>query len=193
MSDEKKTRVKTIKPESATDGKTLITYNEIREGIASEINSKFSTSTITGFEENRIESVTKLLQEFEEDTALPTDLDLLYNFNASINITEAKWLRRYSEYSRGLEKNTKKLETIEAMITQKYKRDPEVHNGVLLSDKEIKNLIVINQEHIELEEKIGNTKAVLSIIEKALSRIDSLSYRINNAINTLKVKHDLQW
>ena len=142
---------------------------------------------------HQTETVTNLMVEFEEDTAVPEDLDLLYNFNASLNVTEAKWLRRYNTYNKALSLNQKKLEVLESTITQEYKRNPDVHNGLLINDKEIRNLIVINVEHIELEEKIANVKAILSVIEKAMARIDSMSYRIGNAINILRIKHTLQW
>jgi len=191
METEKKTRSKVHKGE--VELKAPATYNEIRAGITVELNLKFSSPSIIEFERNQTHTVTQLMNEFEEDTAVPTDLDLLYNYNASINIIESKWVRRHNEYNRFLEKNTKKLLALEALITQEYKRNPEVHNGVLLNDKEIKNLITINPEHIELEEKINNIRAVLSVIEKAMARIDSISYRISNAINILRIKNNMQW
>lgn len=173
--------------------KSQITYNDIRAGINNEVNDKFASPSIVAYERNQTDTIVKLMDEFEEDTAIPTDLDLLFNFNASINLMEAKWLRRYNAYNKGLETNTRKLEVLEAIITQEYKRNPDVHNGLLLSDKEIKNLIIINPDHIELEEKINNIKAVMSVVEKAMARIDSISYRISNAINILRVKNNLQW
>lgn len=191
MDTEKKTRSKVHKGE--VELKAPVTYNEIRAGITVELNLKFSSPSIIEFERNQTHTVTQLMNEFEEDTAVPQDLDLLYNYNASINIIESKWVRRHNEYNRFLEKNLKKLLALEALITQEYKRNPEVHNGVLLNDKEIKNLITINPEHIELEEKINNIRAVLSVIEKAMARIDSISYRISNAINILRIKNNMQW
>lgn len=191
METEKKTRSKVHRGE--VELKAPATYNEIRAGITVELNLKFSSPSIIEFERNQTHTVTQLMNEFEEDTAVPTDLDLLYNYNASINIIESKWVRRHNEYNRFLEKNLKKLLALEALITQEYKRNPEVHNGVLLNDKEIRNLITINPEHIELEEKINNIRAVLSVIEKAMSRIDSISYRISNAINILRIKNNMQW
>lgn len=191
METEKKTRSKAHRGE--VELKAPATYNEIRAGITVELNLKFSSPSIIEFERNQTHTVTQLMNEFEEDTAVPTDLDLLYNYNASINIIESKWVRRHNEYNRFLEKNLKKLLALEALITQEYKRNPEVHNGVLLNDKEIRNLITINPEHIELEEKINNIRAVLSVIEKAMSRIDSISYRISNAINILRIKNNMQW
>ena len=182
------------KPKShKNEAKTPVTYNEIRAGIVDEVNKHFSTSNIVAYEKNQLDSVTQFVNEFEQDTAVPEDLDLLYNYNAGINLIESKWIRRYNSYNKGLTTNLKKLEVLEARITQEYKRNPEVHNGVLLNDKEIRNLIVLYPEHIELEEKIINIKAILSVIEKAISRIDSISYRITNAVNILKIKNNMQW
>lgn len=191
MEREKKTKKvsKDSKDSSSPEVKNYVNYNQLRSGIIDDINKKFESPSIKAFEKSRDDSITKLMQEFEEDTEVPTDLDLLYNYNANINILIGKWLKKHSKYTTGLSKNERKLLALEADITYKYKRDPEAHNGVLLNDKEIRNIIILSDEHIELEEKINNIKAVIAVIEMALARLKDMSFTIKNALETLKIKH----
>lgn len=179
--------------EVKVEPKVYLNYNPIRYGVYEEVKKQFNTPEIKEFEAKTSDSVTVFLKEFEEDTAVPTDLDLLYNFNASLNVIESKWLRRHDQYSKALDKHSKMLETLKAKIIYEYKRNPDAHNGLLLSDKEIANIILMNDDFVNVEQKIANLKAIISVVEKALARIDGMSYRINNAINALKIKHELQW
>ncbi len=189
MTGEAKSKTRTSREPKNHEPKVHVTYNELRREIAEEINQKFDSPVIKAFEKSEEDTITKLMDEFTEDTTVPTDLDLLYNYNANINILISKWVKRHVRYSSGLSKNEKKLIVLEAKITYEYKQNPEAHNGVLLSDKEIKNMILINQDHIELEEKINSIKAVISVIEMAISRLKDMSYTIRNALETLRIKH----
>lgn len=188
MEQDKKSR-KTSKEPKSNETKNYIVYNEIRPGIIKDINEKFNTETIIAFEKSSEETISSLIEEFTVDTTIPTDLDLLYNFNANINVCLSKWIKRHDKYSKGLSKNERKLQALEALITNKYKRDPDIHKGLLLNDKEIKNLITVNDDHIELEEKINNIKAIMSVIEMAISRLKDMSYAIRNALDALKIKN----
>lgn len=191
MTEEKKNKTRTSKEPKSLEPRVQITYNDLRKGIAEEVNSKFNTPVIEAFSKNEEDTITSLMDEFKEDTTVPTDLDLLYNYNASINTTISKWVKRYVRYSSGLAKNEKKLIVLDAIITEEYKRNPDAHNGILLTDKEIRNIILINQDHIELEEKINSIKAVIYVIEMAISRLKDMTYIIKNANETLKIKHYL--
>lgn len=193
MGDEKVRKGRSSKEPKVEEPRLNLRYNELREGIIREIEAKFSTPEISKYEANEEISATKYLKEFEEDTTVPEDLDMLYNFNASLNICETKWLRRHDTFSKSLTKNKAKREALTALIIQEYKRNPDAHNGLLLSDKEIANLVILNPDRIELEMKIANIEAIISIIEKALSRIDGMSFRIKNALNTLAIKHRMQF
>lgn len=189
MEEAKKHKTRTAKEHKAVEPKVHVTYNELRAEIVDEVNAKFDSPKITSFEKSQEDSITVLMAEFEEDTEVPKDLDLLYNYNASINILIGKWLKKHVKYSHGLEKNNRRLEALEAMMTQEYKRNPLAHNGLLLNDKEIRNIILISPEHIELVEKINNIKAVISVIEMAISRLKDMSFTIKNALETLRIKH----
>lgn len=188
MESEKKAK-RVSKDSKTSEVKTYVNYNQLRSGIIEDVNQKFDSPNIKAFEKAQEDTITALMNEFEEDTRVPTDLDLLYNYNASINILIGKWLKKHAKYSTGLAKNERKLLVLEAEITHKYKRDPEAHNGLLLNDKEIRNIIVLNNDHIELEEKINSIKAVIAVIEMALARLKDMSFTIKNALETLRIKH----
>lgn len=188
MESEKKAK-RVSKDSKSSEVKTYVNYNQLRSGIIEDINKKFDNPIIQSFEKAQEDTITALMAEFEEDTRVPTDLDLLYNYNASINILIGKWLKKHSKYSTGLSKNERKLLVLEAEITYKYKRDPDAHNGLLLNDKEIRNIIVLNEDHIQLEEKINSIKAVIAVIEMALARLKDMSFTIKNALETLRIRH----
>ena len=182
------------KPDIKTpEVKIPVTYNQLREGVAAEINKMYRSEKIESFERITTHTVTKMFAEMKEDLSIPKDLDLLLNFNLGIGDLMEKWVKYHLTYSSGLKSNNNKLESLEAKITLEYKRNPDVHNGVLLSDKEIKNLILVNPEYIELLEKINNASAILSVINNAMTQLGSLSYHVTNTVNMLKIKNNLQW
>lgn len=161
---------------------------EVKTGMKSDIDLMYNSTQVKTYETNSKVSIVDLMAELKTDMTLPTDADLLANFQLGIGLILEKWLMKFSQYSVKLKKNKNKLKSLEAKIIQEYKRNPAVYNGVLVDEKESRNIVLIHPEYIELLEQINNIEVIMDVIDKAMAQIGSLSFHVNNSINIAKLQ-----
>jgi len=161
---------------------------EVKTGMKNEIDSMYNSPNVEKYEVGSKISIVDLMAELKTDMTLPTDADLLANFQLGIGLILEKWLMKFSHYSVKLKKNKNKLKSLEAKIIQEYKRNPAVYNGVLVDEKESRNIVLIHPEYIELLEQINNIEVIMDVIDKAMAQIGSLSFHVNNSVNIAKLQ-----
>lgn len=180
-----KSKSKSKSPDESEVIRTPVTYNELRSKIIEEINVDFNTEKIEKIRYGSDYSISKLMKEVEKDFVIPNTLEGLENFNLGIGLIISKYMREFAVVSKQLDQTKHKLSVLEAKIEQEYKRNPDAHNNIKLEKAEIRNIILINPEHILLVEQVNNMQLVFDLFNKALNQIDKLSFHVSNAKDLL--------
>ena len=154
--------------------------NPISPNVIEKINENFTSEKLQNVSKFFETNVTKLLNEIKEDFTVPTKPDEIINFNMGVGLIREKYFKAYCQVSLKEKKLKHRLEVLEASLIQEYKRNPEVHNGILLQKDELKNLIVINPQRIELQQELLHVEVLLDLYSKAMDEIKNVSFHVKN-------------
>lgn len=156
-----------------------------------KMEENFKTEKLEKIVEFYDKNVETLLDEIKNDLTVPNKLDDLINFNMGIGLIREKYFKAYAKVLLKEKKLNHKLEVLEAALTQEYKRNPEVHNGILIQKDEIKNLILINPKRIELQQELIHVKVLLDIYTKAMDDVRNISFTVTNQKDLYKLQMSL--
>lgn len=156
-----------------------------------KLEENFKTERLEKIVEAYEKNVEKLLKEITYDLTIPNKLDDLINFNMGIGLIREKYFNAYGKILLKEKKLNHKLEVLEAALTQEYKRNPEVHNGILIQKDEVKNLLLINPKRIELQQELIHIKVLLDLYTRAMDEINKISFAITNQKDLYKLQMSL--
>lgn len=171
---------KNIEPEESSIKYVQQKINPIDPNFTSNLESNFKTDKLDKISEFYEMNITKLFNEIKDDLTIPTKLDDLINFNMGIGLIREKYFKAYAKVLLKEKKLKHRLEVLEAGLIQEYKRNHEVHNGILLQKDEIKNLVQMNPRRIELQQEIVHVEVLLDLYSRAMDDIKNLSYSVGN-------------
>lgn len=154
--------------------------NPIDPNFTSNLENNFKSDKLEKVSEFYEMNVTKLFNEIKDDLTIPNKLDDLINFNMGIGLIREKYFKAYAKVLLKEKKLKHRLEVLEAGLIQEYKRNPDVHNGILIQKDEIKNLILTNPRRIELQQEIIHVEVLLDLYTRAMDDIKNISYHIGN-------------
>ena len=154
--------------------------NPIDPNFTSNLEANFKTEKLDKISEFYEKNVTKLFNEIKDDFTIPTKLEDLLNYNMGIGLIREKYFKAYSQVLLKEKKLKHRLEVLEAGLIQEYKRNHDVHNGILIQKDEIKNLVQMNPRRIELQQEIVHVEVLLELYTQAMDHIKNISYHVQN-------------
>jgi hypothetical protein len=128
-----------------------------------------------------LKKIEEIIKEVEED--LTITMDNLDKKLYQIPKLHSKYLKYFYEYSKvliTLEKDLKKC------YREKYYYYTFEHNKKLENAKEVEFHIISDDDYAPILERRNKAKAIVDVLDRAVNKVDKLSFDVKNIIDYLK-------